>query len=188
MTFMGIVRPEDLDLLVFIDETGSNAAMAPLYGRAPRSKRAVGRKPKNKDRQTLTMLGALSTDGLVAMMTVSGGACGDVFLGFVRDVLVPKLRPGQVVIMDNLAAHKVAGVREAIEAAGCWLLYLPPYSPQFNPIELCWNKVKHMLRKAAARSFDAINGVLKDVMSSISPKNALSWFNHCGYGLQAQPH
>lgn len=186
---MSIIQPDELDKLVFVDESASNAAMAPRYARAPRSQRAVGKRPRNETRRTVTMLGGLSSKGLTALMTVEGGTTGAVFCTFVQRVLVPSLEPGQVVVMDNLAAHKVAGVADAIEAAGCSLLYLPPYSPDFNPIELCWNKVKHLLRKAMPRTKDAINTALGKIIKLITPNDALAWFRHFGYGeMRGQPH
>jgi transposase len=118
---------------------------------------------------------------MVATMTVEGGTDGTVFRPYIEQVLVPQLRPGQVVIMDNLKAHKVAGIREAIEAAHAVLLYLPPYSPDLSPIELCWSKVKTVLRTRAARTREALEEAWNEALSSITVSDARHWFAHCGY-------
>lgn len=180
------ITEEDLNKLVFIDESGSNAAMSRRYGRGPRGARVVGKKSYQFKRKTLTMIGALSLKGLIAMMTIEGGTSGAVFLAYVREVLVPELRAGDIVIMDNLAAHHVAGVKEAIEGAGASVLYLPPYSPDFNPIELCWNKLKTYLRSIAARSIDALNDAIAEGIKLITEADAKAWFKHSGY--DGQPH
>ena len=134
--------------------------------------------------QTLTLLAALTTRGLEAPMTISEPTDGDIFLVYVEQVLCPRLRPGQVVILDNLSAHKVAGVRELIEAAGAHLLYLPPYSPDLNPIEQAWSKVKQILRSLKARSSQALESAIAEALNAITAENAIAWFAHCGYGLQ----
>jgi len=183
---MSIIAPGDLDKLVFIDETGSNAAMAPSYGWAPRLERAGGKRPKSRRGKNVSIIGALTLQGLTALMTIEGGVNGDAFLTYVRDVLVPTLKPGQVVVMDNVSTHKVPGILDAIQAAGCTVWFLPPYSPQFNPIELCWNKFKYLLRRAAARTTDAINAAVGAIADKITPADAHAWFNHCGYGAETQ--
>ena len=179
---MGTVRDVDFDKLVFIDETGSNAAMAPLYGRGFKGDRVRGRRPRNDTRRTLTVIGALTAQGLEAVMTITGGTSTVVFLAFVQEVLAKVLVPGQVVIMDNLAAHKAEVIRRAIEACGAAVWFLPPYSPQFNPIELCWNKLKHLLRAANARCRDSLDRAIAAAMDAITPHDAVAWFRHCGYG------
>lgn len=133
---------------------------------------------------TLTMLAVLTTKGLQAPMTIESPTDGDVFLAYLEQVLCPWLQPGQVVIMDNLAAHKVEGVRERIEATGARLIYLPPYSPDFNPIEQAWSKVKQLLRSAKARTLEALEIALAEALAAVTPANASAWFAHCGYGLQ----
>ena len=105
------------------------------------------------------------------------------FLAYLEQVLCPRLRPGQVVIMDNLSVHQVAGVRERIEAVGARLLYLPPYSPDFNPIEPAWSKVKQILRSLKARTADALEAAVAEALAAITPENAIAWFSHCGYSL-----
>ena len=137
--------------LVFIDETGANTKMARRYGRARRGQRVIGKVPHGHWKTT-TFVAALRHDGLTAPLVVDGPMNGDVFLAYVQQQLVPTLRPGDLVIMDNLASHKKAGVREAVEAARAQLVYLPPYSPDFNPIELLFAKLKWLLRTAAERT------------------------------------
>jgi transposase len=126
----------------------------------------------------------MTVAGLVATMTIPSPTDGDVFLAYVEQVLCPALKPGQVVVMDNLSAHKVSGVRQRIERAGATLLYLPPYSPDFNPIAQCWAKIKQLLRSAKARVLDALNQAVTEAIAAITPQNAAAWFNHCGYGIQ----
>ena len=153
------------------------------YGRAPSGERVREATPSSHW-HTLTMLAALTTKGLQAPMTIESATDGDVFLAYLEQVLCPQLQPGQVVIMDNLAAHKVKGVRERIEARGARLLYLPPYSPDFNPIEQAWSKIKQLLRSAKARTVAALERAVAEALAAITPENALAWFAHCGYGLQ----
>ena len=133
---------------------------------------------------TVTMLAALTTQGLQAPMTIESPTDGDVFLAYLEQVLCPQLHPGQVVILDNLAAHKVAGVQQLIAATGARLLYLPPYSPDFNPIEQAWSKIKQWLRSAKARTAEALEGAIAEALRAITADNALAWFSHCGYGLR----
>ena len=154
--------------------------MPRLYARAPRGQRALATKPVNRGRQ-LTMLGALSLQGLVAAMTVEGFTDGDVFLALLHEVLLPQLRPGHILLMDNLKAHKVAGVAAAGAAAGVRLLYLPPYSPEFSPIEECWSKVKALLRAKAARTLEALEQAITEALAAITSQDAHGWFAHAGY-------
>ena len=135
----------------FVDESGINLALTRLYGRAPRGERAVGSVPQNYG-ANVTMIGALSRRGLEAPMTVAGATAGEVFSAYGQRVLGPILKRGDVVVMDNLRAHKVSGIREAIEAQGARLVYLPPYSPDLSPIERCWSKLKTALRARGART------------------------------------
>ncbi len=165
-----------------MDESGATTQMTRNYGRAPRGERVREATPQSHW-QTLTILAALTTRGLQAPMTIPEPTDGDVFLAYVEQVLCPWLRPGQVVIMDNLSAHKVTGVREQIEAAGARLLYLPPYSPDLNPIEPAWSKVKQILRSLKARTAEALESAAAEALNAITAENAIAWFNHCGYGL-----
>lgn len=166
--------------MIFIDETGSHIDMARAYAWAPRGQRAHAAKPRNRG-QAVTLIGALGVNGLVATMTVTGGTDGAVFRSYVDQVLVPHLRPGNVVIMDNLKAHKVAGIREAIEAAHATLRYLPAYSPDLSPIELCWSKVKTNLRARAARTRETLELAWTDALETVTASDARQWFAHCGY-------
>jgi transposase len=129
----------------------------------------------------VTMLGALSLAGMVAAMTVEGFTDGAVFLAFLQEVLLPQLRPGQLLILDHLRAHKVPGVAAACAAAGVRLLYLPPYSPEFSPIEECWSKVKTRLRTKAARTLEALEQAIAEALGAITSQDAHGWFAHAGY-------
>jgi len=172
----------DLRRVKFIDESGINIAMTRLYGRAPRGERALGSAPQNYG-QNVTILGALSCTGLEAVMTIEGATDADVFRAYVREVLCPTLREGDIVIADNLSAHKVAGVQEAIAATGARLLYLPPYSPDLNPIERCWSKIKTFLRAAKARTREALDAAVTRALATVTASDARAWFAHSGYVL-----
>lgn len=163
----------------FVDECGVNLAMTRLYGRAPRGDRAVGSAPVNYG-SNITMLGALGISGLDALMTIDGATDGEVFRVYVERILCPTLRVGDIVVMDNLGAHKVAGICEAIEACGARLIYLPPYSPDLNPIEKCWSKIETALRAVGART-RWLERAINQVLSTITESDALAWVAHCGY-------
>jgi transposase len=171
------------DRFRFIDESGINIAMTRRFGRARPGERIHDTVPKNHGKN-VTILGALSSQGIETVMTVEGATDAAVFRAYVTKVLVPTLAPGDVVVMDNLGAHKVKGIREVIEAAGAHLIYLPPYSPDLSPIELCWSKLKTYLRAAKARTRDALDEVLKLALDTITSADAQNWFRHCGYALQ----
>jgi transposase len=173
----------DPQRLVFQDESGATTEMTRRYGRAPRGERVSEGTPAGHWR-TLTLLGAMSTRGVVAAMMVESPTDGDVFLAYVEQVLCPRLQPGQVVVMDNLPAHKVEGVRRLIEATGGELLYLPPYSPDFNPIEQAWSKIKQRLRSAKARTVESLEAAITDALAQVTANNASAWFAHCGYAIQ----
>jgi transposase len=172
----------DLARFKFVDESGVNLALTRLFGRAPRGERVVDSVPKNYG-EDLTMLGALSASGVEALMTVNGATDGEVFLAFVREVLAPTLEPGDVVIWDNLGAHRSAAVRAVVEARGARLLFLPPYSPDMNPIERCWSKMKTFLRAAKARTREALETAIKQSLATVTESDARAWFAHCGYAL-----
>ena len=167
------------DKLVFIDEAGVNTSMARRYGWA-KTARLYSRKPAQKGRN-VTLIGALRHTGIIAAMTIEGPADGDVFLTFVKEVLVSKLAPDDIVVLDNVSTHKVKGVVEAIEGAGARAMYLPPYSPELNPIEECWSKVKGLLRTAAARTMSGLDEAVRRALSAVTPGNAEGWFRHAGY-------
>jgi len=127
----------------------------------------------------MTILGAMSLNGMVAAMTIEEATDGDIFLAFVEQVLCPALKPADVVVMDNLSSHKAAAVRQSIEKAGAELLYLPPYSPDMNPIEKAWAKLKELLRAAQARTREALEQAIAEALKRITPENAKAWFSHC---------
>jgi transposase len=173
----------DLRRLKFVDESSVNLAMTRRYGRAPTGQRVLGSIPQNYG-PNVTMLGALGVHGLHAVMTVDGATDADVFRTYVRQVLGPTLTPGDIVVMDNLRAHKAIGVQQALARRGARLLYLPPYSPDLAPIEPCWSKVKTALRTAKARTRGALDTAIAAAMGTISLADAYGWFKHCGYPLQ----
>jgi transposase len=179
LEMIGAFNPKDL---VFVDETGTHTAFTRLYARALRGERAYANVPKNRG-QTQTLIAAISLEGVIADMVIAGGTSGDVFVAFVQEVLVPNLQSGQVVVMDNLAAHKRAEVKDLIVAAGCWLVFLPSYSPDFNPIESLFAWLKQKLRSLAARSVEALLtgiGLAHTLVSSVLVRG---WFAGCGYSV-----
>jgi transposase len=171
------VKPEDL---AFLDETGTNTAMHRTHGYGPVGQRVVAEAPL-AGWKAVTFVGALTAGGLQAPWALEGAMNGEWFLAYVEQVLVPALRPGMVVVMDNLPAHKVAGVEEAIQGAGCRLLYLPPYSPDLNPIENAYSKLKRAMRDWAARTVEGVYEGLRQVVTRFSPQECLNYFRHCGY-------
>jgi transposase len=166
-----------------IDASGVNLALTRRYGRAPRGERVIGAVPQNYG-ANVTLLAALGSQGVEAVMTMAGATDAEVFRVYVEQVLRPTLRPGDIVIMDNLRAHKVAGIREVVEQAGARLLYLPPYAPDLSPIEPCWSKLKTALRTAQARTREALEQAIALALATITVSDAHSWFHHCGYALQ----
>ena len=165
-----------------MDESGVRTDLTRHYGCGPRGHRVREGSPGGRWR-TLTILGAIRRTGWVAAMTIEAATDGDVFLAYLDQVLCPQLRRGDVVVMDNLAAHKVAGVQDRVEAAGAEVLYLPPYSPDFNPIEPCWAQVKQLLRAAKARSLSTLESCLDQALGAVTPRAVQACFRHCGYGL-----
>ena len=170
----------DPERLVFIDETGLNTKMARLRGRSLKGERCRAAVPHGHWKTT-TFTGALRLNGMTAPMVLDGAMNGDAFRAYVEQVLAPTLSPGDVVIMDNLPAHKAAGVREAIEAAGATLRYLPPYSPDFSPIENAFSKLKALLRAKAERTIDALWNAVGEVISLFTPAECANYFAACGY-------
>jgi len=165
--------------LIFLDESGVTTQMTRGYARASGGRRVHEATPAGHWK-ILTILSALSLGGLLATMTIEQPTDGDIFLAYLEQVLGPKLRPGDVVVMDNLSAHKVAWVEQLIQAAGAELLYLPPYSPDLNPIEKAWAKLKQLLRSAKARTAEALDQAIAELLPQITPENAQAWFRHCG--------
>ncbi len=159
--------------------------MTPLYGRALIGQRAIGKAPRNHW-TNLTVVGAIALDGVRCLMAYEGGTTRQAFLHFVRSALVPSLRRGDVVVMDNLSAHYTEGVREAIEGAGATLIYQPPYSPELNPIEHTWSKLKTLLRRAEARTLRTLAAAVSVSSSEISKQDISGWFSHCGYSAQCE--
>ena len=173
--------------LVFLDETASNVSMTPRYARAPRGQRAHGAVPRNRGRHT-TLIAARSVGGVGAAMALPGALDGAAFVAYVRAFLVPTLRPGQIVVLDNRAVHKVAAARRLLEARGCRRLFLPPYSPDRNPIAHACAKLKEHLRRAGARTEDALHAALAAALAASTTDDARGWFRHCGYPPnEAQP-
>jgi transposase len=168
--------------LVFIDESGARTNLVRQYGRCLRGRRLVSYAPHGHWKTT-TFIAALRQDGFTAPMVLDGAMDGKAFLAYVQQVLVPTLNDGDLVVMDNLSSHKRAGVRESIESAGARLLYLPPYSPDLNPIELAFSKLKWLLRSAAERTVDALWSRLGELLDCFPPNQCRNYFHHCGYNV-----
>ena len=154
--------------------------MAREYGWAPIGERAHDDKPGKRGRN-ISVLGTLTLQGLGAVMTLEGAVDGVAMLAYIQEVLAPTLKPKDIVFMDNLSSHKYRGIREAIEATGAQVVYLPPYSPDLNPIELCWSQLKTLLRSAAARTREALDDAIAEAMKCITGSDAAGWFRHAGY-------
>jgi transposase len=176
----------DPERLVFVNEMGLHTSLAPLYGYAPRGKRVRLEVPRNRGKNT-TLLASITLGGMGETMAVEGSTDREVFEAYVEHALAPALEAGQIVIMDNLPAHKPARVRELIEERGCELIYLPAYSPDLNPIEEAFAKIKGMLRRAGARIKVALVEVLGEALSAVSCRDARGYFEHAGYRPRAQP-
>jgi transposase len=170
----------DASRLIFLDETWATTNMARSHGRTPRGERLVAPVPYGHW-HTTTFLCGLRQDGLVAPLVLDGAINGAAFLAYIEQMLGPTLHPGDIVICDNLASHKVSGVREAIEACGASLLYLPPYSPDLNPIELAFSKLKRLLRSAAERTVDALWSAIGRLLQQFTPDECANYLRHCGY-------
>jgi len=170
----------DPDKLIFIDETSANTKMGRLRGWSPKGQRCRAAVPHGHWKTT-TFTAGLRLNGITAPMLLDGPMHGPAFRAYVDQVLVPELKPGDIVIMDNLPAHKVAGVRETIEAAGARLLYLPPYSPDFNPIEMAFSKLKALLRKTAARTVDDLWDAVAQSFDAFTPNECANYFAASGY-------
>jgi transposase len=166
--------------LVFIDETSANTKMTRRYGRSPRGQRVVEAVPHGHWKTT-TFVAALRSDGLVAPMVIDGAMNGDLFVAYAEQVLVPTLKAGDVVVLDNLSSHKRVAAVRAIEEAGCAVAYLPPYSPDYNPIELAFAKVKARLRAAKLRTIDKIEGFFGTVHDAFDPDECRGYIRHAGY-------
>ncbi len=177
-----VAQKVDPTRLVFVDEMGTNTSLAPLYAYSLKGRRAFAEVPRNRGKNT-TLLASMSLEGMGPCLAVEGATSATVFESYVERVLAPTLKGGQIIVVDNLNAHKGERVRELIEERGCELLYLPPYSPDFNPIEEAFSKIKGLLRKAQVRSREALVEALGRAISAISAMDAWGFFKHGGYRL-----
>lgn len=166
-----------------IDESGSNMALTRLSARAPKGKRAYGSVPRNR-RKNMTVISCLSREGLGESFIVDGAPNGELFEKYIEQILAPSLRPGEIVIMDNLSIHKGEKVRQLIEARDCQLLFLPAYSPDLSPIEEAFSKVKAVLRRIGPRTREALQEALEDALTTVTANDAAGWFRHCGYSCE----
>jgi transposase len=181
--FVAHIQSVAPERLIFLDESGVTTSMTRLYARSMGGRRIQEATPGGHWK-IMTILGAMSLNGMVATMTIEEPTDTDIFLAYVEHLLYPALKPGDVVVMDNLSAHKAPAVREWIEKAGAELLYLPPYSPDLNPIEKAWAKLKQMLREAKARTKETLDQAITDALSHITPANAKAWFRLTLSGLR----
>jgi transposase len=168
--------------LVFLDESGLRLGTPPRYGWSPRGEDCPGTEVRGSW-TTMTMMGAIGLDGFRGFGTFDFATSGDSFLAFVKTELCPSLKPGDTVVMDNLAAHKVKGIAQAIESVGATVRYLPPYSPDFNPIEKLWAKLKEYVRRADTLTRELFDAAVARAMDTISSSDLAGWFQHCGYSL-----
>jgi transposase len=175
----------DADRLVVVDETSTSITLTRRYAWAPSDERATGSVPRNHGTPT-TLVCALTPDGLGPAMTLAGAMDTEAFHVYVRDFLCPSLSPGQVVMLDNLSAHKAEAVRDLIEARACHVLYLPPYSPDFSPIELAFARLKAFLRRVGARTQEALDAAIRQAVDLITPTEAHNFIRHCGYRFLAE--
>lgn len=175
-----LVRCRDAHRFVFLDESGANVTLVPRYGRAPKGQRCHGSQPRGRY-QHLTLFASLTLDGITSAMILDGAADREAFRLYIERILVPTLRPRQFVILDNLSVHKQRPVRAAIAAAGCRVLFLPTYSPDFNPIELAFSKVKQVVRRAQARTTEALEEAIGRAIDQVTATDAAGFFRHCGY-------
>jgi len=173
----------DARRLIFIDETWAKTNMTRIRGRAPKGDRLLAKIPHGHWKTT-TLIAALDASGVRCSTVVDGAVNGDIFEAFVEQVLVPTLHPGDVVVMDNLSSHKRARTRELIESSGAELVFLPPYAPDLNPIEMVFSKIKQLLRGLACRTRDTLWSAMQSVLDRVSPSDAINCFKHCGYTLR----
>jgi transposase len=180
--FQGTQANLDVDRAVFVDEAGINRSMTPKYGRAPKGERLFEHRPSVRSAKT-SLIGAISLAGVVAFGSVEGSYNGARFLTWVTDELLPKLEPGTTIIWDNVRFHHMEKVRTAVEEAGCVLLKLPPYSPDLNPIEECWSKLKHLIQRAKARTTEALISATEAAIAALRPSDFAGWIEHAGYRI-----
>ena len=182
---MTVSESSDPERFVFVDEMGANTSLSPLRAWSRRGERAYCLVPRNREKNT-TLLASMSVEGMGPTVAVEGTTDREVFEAYLEEVLVPSLRRDQIVVMDNLSAHKSERVRELVESTGCELLYLPPYSPDLNPIEEAFSKIKGILRKAEARSREALVEALGRALDAITLQDVRAFFEHCGYRAPGQ--
>lgn len=178
--FRRIIRYLDVRKFVFIDEMGSNLSFTRLFGRAEPGKRVVDRVPGDRGKNVST-IGAIRLSGLMTGLSVEGPVDGDLMLFFVEEMLAPLLKGGEIIFMDNVPLHKQDEIEDLVEACGAFIFFLPPYSPDFNPIENCWSKIKTILRSLKPRTLEELLNALVEAFSSITVKDIIGWFTHCGY-------
>jgi transposase len=177
-----VAEQVEIEQLVFVDEMGTNTSLSPIYAWAPKGRRAHWSVPRNRGANT-TLLSSMSVEGMGPSLSVEGSTTSVVFEAYVQQVLAPTLRRGQVVVMDNLSAHKGERVKELIEGRGCQLIYLPSYSPDLNPIEEAFSKIKRLVRKAEARTKGALIEAIGSALTAVSSGDAHRFFEHCGYRM-----
>jgi transposase len=179
-TFRERLRSVDPKRLIFVDESSTNIALTPRYARAPRGERAYGKAPRNWGKN-VTLISSIGVEGMGPSMSIEGSSDTESFGRYMREVLAPSLKAGQIILMDNLSVHTSKWVRELIESRGCQLWLLPSYSPDFNPIEEAFSKVKNLLRKMKARTLEALFEATAQALSAVSADDARAYFEHCGY-------
>jgi transposase len=174
------MRGVDPKRLVFVDESSTNTTFTPRYARSPRGERAHGKAPRNWDKN-VTLISSITAEGMGPSMSIEGSSDTVSFGIYMREILAPSLMAGQIVVMDNLSVHRSKWVRELIEERGCELWLLPPYSPDFNPIEQALSKVKNLIRKAKARTLEALFEATRHALSAVTHEDTRGYFEHCGY-------
>ena len=179
--FQERLRGVDPKRLIFVDESSTNVALTPRYARAPRGERAHGKAPRNWGKN-VTLISSITPEGMGPSMSIEGSSDTESFGLYMRDVFAPRLKPGQIVLMDNLSVHKSGWVRDLIEERGCQLWLLPSYSPDLNPIEEAFSKVKNLIRKAKARTLEALFRATAGALGAVSEQDARGFFEACGYG------
>jgi transposase len=180
-----LVSRFDVRRLVFVDESGTHISMDRLRSRAPRGERAYGQVPKNRGKN-LTLIASMSLYGMGESMCIEGATDAEAFELYVEHFLAPNLTEGQVVVLDKLGAHRPTRIRELIEARGAELVFLPSYSPDLNPIEEAFSKIKNILRKLGARTHQALLDAMEEALCKVTPSDAAGWFDHCGYQVEVQ--
>lgn len=180
-----LVSRFDVRRLVFVDESGMHTSMDRLRSRAPKGERAYGKVPRNRGKNT-TLIASMGISGMGESMAVEGATDSEVFEVYVEHFLAPKLREGQVVVLDGLGAHRPKRIRDLIEASGAELVFLPSYSPDLNPIEEAFSKIKNTLRKVGARTHEALVEAMGEALREVTPWDVAGWFDHCGYEVEVQ--